>query len=114
RLPGVAELAAMGGAYAREARRMVTVSYVLLAGVNDSPAEARALAALVAPHGLHVNLIPVNEVEELGYRPPSRAAVSEFVSVLLDAKVPTHVRATRGAESNAACGQLRRRPRSAT
>lgn len=114
RLPGVAELCALGGAYARETRRQVTLSYVLLAGVNDAPAQARALAALASPHGLHVNLIPVNEVEELGYRPPSRARVSSFVSALLAAKVPTHVRATRGAESQAACGQLRRRPRSAT
>lgn len=108
-LPPVRELCERVAAYARATRRQVTISYVLLAGVNDSLAQARDLATLVSQTGLgHVNLIPYNAVEELPYAAPDSRQVSAFFEVLRGAGLPVHVRNTRGADSAAACGQLRR------
>ena len=110
RLPRVQELIELVGAYGREARREVSLGYVLLEGVNDDQARARELARLLAPHPrLHVNLIPWNPVEGLPYRASPRPRVQAFFQVLRAAGVPTHIRRQRGAERDAACGQLRRR-----
>ena len=110
RLPPVAELIELAAAYGREARREVSLGYVLLDGVNDDPARARELARLLAPHPrLHVNLIPWNPVEGMGFAASPRERVSAFFQALRDAGVPTHVRRQRGAEADAACGQLRMR-----
>lgn len=109
KLPPVRELCERVAAYARGTRRQVTLSYVLLGGVNDSLAQARDLARLAQETGLgHINLIPYNAVEELDYRAPDAEAVYAFYEVLRDAGLPVHVRSTRGADSAAACGQLRR------
>lgn len=111
RLPPVAELLRLAADYGRRTGRRVTISYVLLDGVNDQPAHARALARRVAANpGLsHVNLIPFNPVDELPFaRPPGERAYA-FADVLRAAGIPTHVRRTRGAEAEAACGLLRRR-----
>lgn len=110
RLPPVAELIELAAAYGREARREVSLGYVLLEGINDDEARARELARLLAPHPrLHVNLIPWNPVEGLPYRPSPRERVSAFFGALRAAGVPTHVRRQRGSEAEAACGQLRLR-----
>ncbi len=110
RLPPVDDLLALAARYARATRREVTVSYVLLEGVNDDPAQARDLAAKVRAHGLrHVNLIPWNEVPDLPHRASSPARVDAFFGVLRAAGVPTHIRRARGLEAEAACGQLARR-----
>lgn len=108
-LPPVRELCEQVSAYARTTRRQVTVSYVLLGGVNDSTAQARDLSRLLQATGLsHVNLIPYNTVEGLSFQAPQPPAVSAFYDVLREAGLPVHVRNTRGADSAAACGQLRR------
>lgn len=110
RLPPVTELIELAAAYGREARREVSLGYVLLEGINDDEARARELARLLAPHPrLHVNLIPWNPVEGLPYRPSPRERVSAFFGALRAAGVPTHVRRQRGSEAEAACGQLRLR-----
>ena len=109
KLPPVRELCEQVAAYAQATRRQVTLSYVLLGGVNDSLAQARDLARLASETGLgHVNLIPYNAVEELAYTAPEPDAVYAFYEVLRSAGLPVHVRSTRGADSAAACGQLRR------
>jgi 23S rRNA (adenine2503-C2)-methyltransferase len=84
--------------------RRVYVEYVMLAGVNDSPARAGELARLLGPSAFKVNLIPYNPT---GYFDgSSRGAIAAFKSVLDRARVPATVRLTRGREIAAACGQL--------
>jgi len=97
-------------AYVARTNRQVTFEYVLLAGVNDAPAQARELAALLAPlaHLGHVNLIPVNRTAA-AYRPPSGATIRAFRDLLWAGGVSNSVRAERGDDIAAACGQLRTR-----
>jgi 23S rRNA (adenine2503-C2)-methyltransferase len=110
RLPRVAELVALAGDYARRTRRLVTVSYTLLDGVNDDPAQADALAALVKGSGVcHVNLIPWNAVDGLGFAATPRERAQAFFERVRAAGIPVHLRRARGVEADAACGQLRRR-----
>jgi 23S rRNA (adenine2503-C2)-methyltransferase len=85
--------------------RKVFVEYVMLAGVNDSPADARALAAALDPRAFKVNLIPYNPTSG-PYEGSSREAIEKFKAVLLRAGVPATVRLTRGRDIEAACGQL--------
>jgi 23S rRNA (adenine2503-C2)-methyltransferase len=88
--------------------RQVTYEYVLLGGLNDGPAEARQLAALLRGRHAHVNLIPFNDVEGLPYRRPAAAAQHTFTAALRQAGVSVKVRKRKGADIDAACGQLRR------
>jgi 23S rRNA (adenine2503-C2)-methyltransferase len=88
--------------------RQVTYEYVLLGGLNDGPAEAGQLAALLRGRHAHVNLIPFNSVEGLPYRRPTAAAQQAFVATLRRAGVSVKVRKRKGADIDAACGQLRR------
>ena len=90
-------------------RRKVFVEYVMLAGVNDSPARAKELAELLDPKVFKVNLIPYNPTGM--YDGSSRAAIAAFKSVLDRARVPSTVRLTRGRDIAAACGQLAASPR---
>lgn len=94
--------------YISRTHRQVTFEYVLLAGENDSEAHARELAQLLAPLAQfgHVNLIPVN-VTGAGYRPPSGAILRAFRDTLRAGGVSSSVRAERGDDIAAACGQLR-------
>ncbi|CAL8470309.1 g9851 [Coccomyxa elongata] len=90
--------------------RRVTFEYTLLAGFNDSPAQAEELARTLTRHGLrgsHVNLIPWNAVDDAQFKRPSKAAGRAFRDALNRAGVPVSVRVTRGTEVAAACGQLR-------
>jgi 23S rRNA (adenine2503-C2)-methyltransferase len=90
--------------------RKVFVEYVLLAGVNDSPAHARELAALLNPKIFKVNLIPYNPTgsdnKGQGFNGTSRDAIAAFKHVLDRARIPATVRLTRGRDIAAACGQL--------
>jgi 23S rRNA (adenine2503-C2)-methyltransferase len=85
-------------------RRKVFVEYVMLAGVNDRPEHARALAELLDPKLFKVNLIPYNPTGM--YDGSSRDAIASFKHVLDRARVPATVRLTRGRDIAAACGQL--------
>jgi 23S rRNA (adenine2503-C2)-methyltransferase len=85
-------------------RRKVFVEYVMLAGVNDSPADARALAALLDARSYKVNLIPYNPTGK--FEGSSRSAIESFKAVLDRARIPATVRLTRGRDIEAACGQL--------
>jgi 23S rRNA (adenine2503-C2)-methyltransferase len=88
--------------------RQVTYEYVLLGGLNDSAAHARALTALLRRRRAHVNLIPFNDVPGLPYRRPAQDAVHEFVETLQQGGISVKVRKRKGSEIDAACGQLRR------
>lgn len=96
--------------YAARTNRQVTFEYVLLAGVNDAPEHARELARLLATlrQLAHVNLIPVNATAA-DYRPPSGEAIRAFREALREGGVSNSVRAERGDDIAAACGQLRTR-----
>ena len=87
--------------------REITLEYLLLAGVNDSVECARELAQLAQRLRCNVNLIRFNPVSGLDFRRPSEQAVQAFRDVLAGAGVNVHIRASRGSEVNAACGQLR-------
>ncbi|MCS6976146.1 MAG: 23S rRNA (adenine(2503)-C(2))-methyltransferase RlmN [Gemmatales bacterium] len=89
--------------------RQVTFEYVLLAGINDRPGDARELARLLRGRCALINLIPFNEVEGLPYRRPSDASLRAFVDCLRRAGLIVKVRKRKGSEIDAACGQLRRR-----
>jgi 23S rRNA (adenine2503-C2)-methyltransferase len=90
--------------YVELRRRKVFVEYVMLAGVNDAPAHARELAALLDPKRFKVNLIPYNPTGL--YDGSSREAIAAFKHVLDRARLPATVRLTRGRDIAAACGQL--------
>jgi 23S rRNA (adenine2503-C2)-methyltransferase len=86
--------------------RSVTFEYVMLEGVNDSPAQARAVARLLAGHPAKVNLIPFNPYTGTRFRRSSEAAIGQFRDLLLRGGVMATVRRTRGEDIDAACGQL--------
>ena len=90
--------------------RQVTFEYVLLASVNDTPEHAHQLGELLAPlkQFAHVNCIPVNATSA-DYRPPGGAAIRTFRNILFEHGVSNTVRAERGDDIAAACGQLRTR-----
>jgi 23S rRNA (adenine2503-C2)-methyltransferase len=96
-------------AYARRTGRRVTYEYVVLAGVNDSPEQAGELARVLPRRLAHLNLIPMNPVEGAPFQPPTEARLGDFVRRLRAAGVLVTVRATRGLDIDAACGQLRAR-----
>jgi 23S rRNA (adenine2503-C2)-methyltransferase len=92
--------------YPMPGRRMLTFEYILIAGINDSPADAEKLARLL--RGLHckLNLIPFNEFPGSDYRMPSPEQISAFQQILLDRNYTAILRASHGRDILAACGQL--------
>jgi len=90
----------------RAPRDFITFEYVLLAGVNDSVKQARALVATVADVPCKINLIPFNPFPDSGYERPGPDAISRFREVLMHAGLINTVRKTRGDDIDAACGQL--------
>ena len=89
-----------------DGRRVVTVEYTLIAGVNDRPEQARELAERLRGFPCKINLIPFNPFPDSPYERPSGNAVSRFRQVLADAGFVVTRRATRGDDIDAACGQL--------
>jgi 23S rRNA (adenine2503-C2)-methyltransferase len=106
----IEELIAACQDYIAATRRQVTFEYVLLAGVNDMPVYAHKLGQLLAPlkQFAHVNCIPVNATSA-DYRPPGGDAIRAFRDILHQHGVSNTVRAERGDDIAAACGQLRTR-----
>ena len=88
------------------ARSRLTIEYVMLDGVNDSVADARALVKLMKGMSVLVNLIPFNPFEGSGYKTSKPEAIRRFQDVLMKASITTVVRKTRGDDIDAACGQL--------
>jgi 23S rRNA (adenine2503-C2)-methyltransferase len=87
-------------------RNRITFEYVMLAGVNDTPTDARRLVRLL--HGIRskVNLIPLNEAAGLPFSRPSDARVDDFARILAEHHLTVSVRKSRGRDIRAACGQL--------
>lgn len=87
-------------------RRRITFEYVLLAGINDSDADARRLGKLLRPFRCKVNLIPFNEHPYVPFRRPTPERVEAFQQLVGKAGVAVYVRTPRGDDISAACGQL--------
>jgi 23S rRNA (adenine2503-C2)-methyltransferase len=87
--------------------REITLEYILLGGVNDQPEHARELAQVARTLRANVNLIRYNEVKGMPFVRPIDQDVLTFQKILRDARVNVHIRASRGRDIAAACGQLR-------
>ena len=88
-------------------KRRVSFEYVLIAGINDLPKHATELATLLRGLRCQVNLIPLNPVDGVKGKRPSRRRTLAFESMLESAGISVTVRAEKGADISAACGQLR-------
>ncbi|MGB0767613.1 MAG: 23S rRNA (adenine(2503)-C(2))-methyltransferase RlmN, partial [Phycisphaeraceae bacterium] len=103
----VDELIDAGRYYFDKTGREITLEYILLSGVNDRPEHARELAAVSKRLRSNINLIRYNEVAGLPFARPRNEDVHRFQQVLRDAGRVVHIRASRGRDIAAACGQLR-------
>ena len=101
-------LAACRRYYALTSRR-ISFEYAMINGVNDAEADAVLLLKRLKGLPAHVNLIPLNHVEESPLKPSTKQAVARFQMILEDGGVPATVRRTLGGDIDASCGQLRRK-----
>jgi 23S rRNA (adenine2503-C2)-methyltransferase len=104
----LAELMKAAREFPLRTREKMTFEYVLLAGVNDAPEQAREVVELVRGVRARINLIAMNPGTELPYRTPEPERVAAFREILVAAGIPTFVRRPRGRDIFAACGQLKR------
>ncbi len=95
--------------YIKKTNRRVTFEYSLIKGVNDSKKEAEALSKLLKGMLCHVNLIPINEVDERDFKKPDKAFIYKFRDYLEERNIPATVRISMGSDISGACGQLRRK-----
>ena len=93
--------------------RRITFEYVMLKGINDSPADAHELIRLIAGIPAKVNLIPFNPWPGSAYETSSAGAIDRFANIVMDAGFSSPVRTPRGRDILAACGQLRTESRRA-
>ncbi len=98
--------------YIEKTGRRISFEYTLISGVNDSIAEADELATLLRGKLCHVNLIPVNKVEETGFEKGDKARIEAFRKQLEKRGIQATVRREMGSDINAACGQLRKKKNS--
>ncbi|HEY1718346.1 MAG TPA: 23S rRNA (adenine(2503)-C(2))-methyltransferase RlmN [Verrucomicrobiae bacterium] len=93
--------------YQHEKGRMITLEYILIAGVNDSIEQTKPLGSLARKLYAKVNLIPYNKVEDLPWERPSEEVCENFLAALEKEKVIATLRREKGGDIDAACGQLR-------
>lgn len=96
-------------AYTKATSRRISFEYAMISGVNDSDECAKELAGRLKGMLAHVNLIPVNEVKETGYKKSGEDRIKRFMQILTSYGINTTVRRTLGSDINASCGQLRRK-----
>lgn len=106
---GIDELLKACRDYIKKTNRRVSFEYTLINKVNDTPQCANELCSRL--HGMlcHVNLIPVNDVEERGNVRSSDDSVNKFLQILQNNGINATIRRTLGSDINASCGQLRRK-----
>ncbi len=107
------QLLAVCRQFTMKPRNKITFEYILIKGVNDSPAHARHLARLLAPLRAKVNLIPFNPHPGTRLKAPDPETVKAFLQILLDKNMTAIVRKSKGVDILAACGQLRARQKEA-
>ena len=105
----VEQLLAACRAYFEKTGRRVSFEYTMIDGVSDAPEQAELLAKKLHGMQAHVNMIPLNNVEESGLRCSSHAAIERFQKILESHGVTATVRRTLGSDIDASCGQLRRK-----
>ena len=105
----VEQLLAACKEYYETTGRRISFEYTMIDGVSDSPEQAELLAKKLQGMAAHVNMIPLNSVEESGLRCSSRQAIAKFQEILERHGVTATVRRTLGSDINASCGQLRRK-----
>ena len=102
----LADLLAAAKEFTKLTRRRVTFEYILIDGVNDSPAHAKRLLGAIRGIPAKVNLIALNEYEDSPYRRSPDARIEEFQRILFEGNVPAFIRKSKGGDILAACGQL--------
>ena len=106
---GVDELFRKCEEYFDRTGRRISFEYAMIDGVNDSPEQARLLARRVKPLEAHVNLIPLNHVEERSFEPSKPENLKRFVDILTRNGINVTIRRRLGSDVDASCGQLRRK-----
>lgn len=106
---GVDELMTACKRYYERTGRRISFEYAMIDGVNDTEYHARLLAKHAREVCAHVNLIPLNHVEEREFRPSTAGHMKAFIKILEDAGVNVTVRRKLGGDVDASCGQLRRK-----
>lgn len=109
----IGELLAACQVWFEKTGREITIEYTLLRGVNDAREHAEQLAVLAKTLRANINLIRYNEVEGTPFKRPHTDDVRVFQEVLLAKHINTHIRASRGRDIAAACGQLRHEAKAA-
>ena len=94
--------------YFNETKRRITFEYSLVAGVNDKPEHATILAKRLKKLNCHVNLIPVNPIEERDFRQPEQESIQNFKKMLEKNRINVTIRREMGRDIQGACGQLRK------
>ena len=95
--------------YYEKTNRRISFEYAMINGVNDTPEAAKQLIKRLKGLPAHMNLIPLNHVEESPLKPSTREAVQRFQKILEDNGIPATVRRSLGGDIDASCGQLRRK-----
>lgn len=103
------ELLAACRRYYEATSRRIHFEYAMIDGVNDRECDARELLRRLKGLPAHINMIPLNHVEESPFQPSSKAAVAKFQKILEDGGITATVRRTLGGDIDASCGQLRRK-----
>ena len=106
---GVDALMEACGRYYDKTGRRISFEYAMIDGVNDTSDHAKMLVKRAKEVGAHVNLIPLNHVEESRYHPSTQGHLKAFIKILEDSGVNVTVRRRLGGDIDASCGQLRRK-----
>jgi len=102
----VAEVVEAATEHAERTGRRISYEVTMIAGINDTPADAEALARLLQDRLAHVNLIPMNAVAHTPWQASDTETIRRFAEHLGARGVPVSIRRNRGQEIGAACGQL--------
>ena len=106
---GVENLVEACRRYYQKTGRRISFEYAMIDGVNDTEAHARELVRRARECGAHVNLIPLNHVEERAFKPSTQGHMKAFMKILDEGGVNYTVRRRLGSDVDASCGQLRRK-----
>ena len=106
---GVEKLLEACRRYYQETGRRISFEYAMIRGVNDTPRHAELLVKQLRGMGAHVNMIPLNDVEESPLKPSTKEDIRRFQQTLEKAGITATVRRSLGGDIDASCGQLRRK-----